>query len=48
MQKKLILSPSFGGEMMTKGRRCTGMPGGKCAFQKKREVWGSEISILSI
>jgi hypothetical protein len=35
-KKLLISSASSGGEMMIKERRCIGMPGGRCVFQKKK------------
>jgi hypothetical protein len=39
---------NIGGEMVLINRKCTGLLGGRCVFQKNKEVWASEISIVSI
>jgi hypothetical protein len=38
----------FGGVMMRIVTGCIGLHGGSFAIRKKREVWGFEISTLSI
>ena len=46
--RSLMLSLDFGGEALMRKIKCTGGLGGKCTYQKRMEVWGSETYMLLI
>lgn len=48
IKRSLMLSLDFGGEALRRKIKCTGGLGGRCVFQKNREVWVSEIYTLLI